>query len=502
MRRLMMCLGVVAFVVSPVMAGVSLLELSVQPGNTFGEGTCITPEGAFIGGNQSVGGVMWDVSTNTSVRPLAGSYNSSVSGIAWRTPTGGGPVELVVHGLNSGLFSMNATTDGGLTWSKRRWNEPGGGDPRIGATNTMQGFGGETVYATGWNRYYTQMLVAEMSGNYSMQFDKKSISGSKKSCMYGCSATGLAAGRRKGTTGYRNYKCQFDGDGGLSCAFFYGLHGSNVLDGTAWSVAADGSKIGGVSPVSDGRSGNWPYLSDGTPGGAIELPTYPDTGGSVSNGWVYGVSPNGDYACGHNYRGMEKAVLWDASDADPANWTITDLTELCDDAGALGKFTYNLRRAYAVTVADNGDILVTGRGVINDPVQYRGFLLTICEPIALAADILPNDDPNDMVVLKKADSKARLPIEVYGSEEFDVADVDLGSIRVAGTVIPVKVSNDGDENNDGYADLVIHVNRVDLINALDLSNEIGNVVDVVITGAAAGGCPCFEATDVVIPQAP
>jgi hypothetical protein len=237
---------------------------------------------------------------------------------------------------------------------------------------------------------------------------------------------------------------------------------------------------------------------------AQELPTFADTSGSSTNGIVYGLSPAGDYAVGMNYRGMEKAVLWDVSDADPGNWEIIDLTEYADANGVLGKFTYNLRRAYAVTVnEDNGDVLVTGRGVINDPIQYRGFLLTICtQPIILTADVLPSDDPNYMTVQKKADSKSRLPIEVYGSEEFDVADVDLSSIRVAGSVIPVKMQNDIDYDGDGLVDLKVHVNRAELINALNLANEIGNEVDVVLTGAAVGGCPIIEATDIVIPVAP
>ena len=503
MRRLMMCLGILAFVASTAMAGVSLTEIPAfsETGTSYGQ--CLTPDGKYIGGWSDYKGFVWDA-VNGIRQPWGGSYMTNVSGICYRNPADPCPQELLVFGYDAGWPAMNASTDGGLTWSKRRkTNWPSRRGPNIGANMTMQSIGDDTAYATCWSKDSdAQMGILKMWGcPWTYQGDTKGTPRNKNACMYGVSGTGLAAGRRKGSTGYRNYKCQYDGDGGLSCAFFYGLHGSKVLDGTAWSAARDGSKLGGVSPVSDGRPGNWPYLSDTTPGGAIELPTYSDTAGSSSNGWVYGVGPNGDLACGMNYRGMEKAVLWDASDADPANWTVTDLTELCNDAGALGRFTYNLRRGYGISVDEsNGDILIVGRGVINDPVRYRGFLLRICDPIAPAADILPSDDPNDFTVQKKADSKARLPIEVYGSAELDVADIDLGSIRVAGSVIPVKVSNDGDENHDGYADLVIHVNRVDLINALDLSNEIGNVVDVVITGAAAGGCPCFEATDVVIPQ--
>jgi len=500
MRRLMMCLGVVAFVASPAMAGVSLTEIPAfaEDGTSYGQ--CLTPDGKYIGGWSDSKGFVWDA-VNGIRQPWGGSYMTNVSGIAYRNPVGC-PQELLVFGYDAGWPAMNASTDGGLTWSKRRkTNWPSSRGVNIGANGTMQSIGDDTAYAACWSKDSdAQMGIIKMWGcPWQYQGDTKGTPRGKKACMYGVSGTGLAAGRRLGATGYRNYKCQYEGDGGLSCAFFYGLHPTKVLDGTAWSVARDGSKIGGVSPVGDGRPGNWPYLSDGTPGGAVELPTYSDTGGSSSNAWVYGVGPNGDLACGHNYRGMEKAVYWDASDADPANWTITDLTELCDDAGALGRFTYNLRRAYGISVDEsNGDILIVGRGVINDPVRYRGFLLRICEPLALAADILPNDDPNDFVVQKKTPGKSRLPIEVYGSAEFDVADVDLDSVKVAG-VSPVKISNDQDMNNDGYADLVIHVNRRELIDALSLVDD-GVPVDVVITGAAAGGCPCFEATDVVVPQ--
>ena len=120
-------------------------------------------------------------------------------------------------------------------------------------------------------------------------------------------------------------------------------------------------------------------------------------------------------------------------------------------------------------------------------------------PIPLDMDILPNDDPNNFTVLKKADSKARLPIEVYGSAVVDASDIDLDSIRVAGTVIPVKIQNDIDYDGDGIVDLKVHLNRVELINALDLANEPeGAVVDVVLTGAAVGGCPIIEATDSVV----
>ena len=89
---------------------------------------------------------------------------------------------------------------------------------------------------------------------------------------------------------------------------------------------------------------------------------------------------------------------------------------------------------------------------------------------------------------------------VYGSADLDVADINLASIKVAG-VTPVKLQNDTDMNGDTYVDLVIHVNRRALIDALTLVGN-GVPVEIVVTGAAVGGCPAFEATDVIVPVAP
>jgi hypothetical protein len=60
-------------------------------------------------------------------------------------------------------------------------------------------------------------------------------------------------------------------------------------------------------------------------------------------------------------------------------------------------------------------------------------------------------------------------VTVLGSSELDAAAVDVSSIRV-GTVGIDTNGNDGfkssikDVNNDGVADLIVHFNRIDLVD--------------------------------------
>jgi len=93
----------------------------------------------------------------------------------------------------------------------------------------------------------------------------------------------------------------------------------------------------------------------------------------------------------------------------------------------------------------------------------------------------------------------RLPIEVYGSELVDAADIDLTSVLVAG-VSPVKAQNDIDYDGDGLVDLKVHINRRDRIDPLSLDAEPEDaVVDVELTATRLSDGWAIEATDVVIP---
>lgn len=113
----------------------------------------------------------------------------------------------------------------------------------------------------------------------------------------------------------------------------------------------------------------------------VELPTFADTAGSTSNGLVYGSSQTGDFAVGMNYRGTEKAVLWDT-----AGMTITDLTEYFAAKGMLGNFS-RLSRAYGVAEDGTGGLWITGQGVWSADggvTNYtRGFVAWVPEPASM-----------------------------------------------------------------------------------------------------------------------
>jgi hypothetical protein len=128
--------------------------------------------------------------------------------------------------------------------------------------------------------------------------------------------------------------------------------------------------------------------------------------------------------------------------------------------------------------------------------------------VALALDILPDSCPNDFTV--NLQGKGRLPMAILGSETFDVSTIDVDTISIGGVAFPVKapsimdVSARAGEGEcacqmgvDGYADLVLHFSRRDVIQALGLdAMEPGTVVPVSVEGYLTNGKP-FKATDCV-----
>ena len=197
----------------------------------------------------------------------------------------------------------------------------------------------------------------------------------------GMSNTGRAAGFRKATTGTRqNCQLDFTTDGGTATqTLFVGLDGS-TNSGIASAMAGDGSAIFGQSPITVGSTTNYPYKK--VPGGSITgLPLLPGSAGSVSLGYVYGASVDGNYAVGMDYVGMERAALWgNLNDPNPANWWVINLTTWANDHGILGDFA-SLTRAYTMGIDGSGQLVIGGTGSAGGT---RGFILTIPEPATLA----------------------------------------------------------------------------------------------------------------------
>lgn len=137
-----------------------------------------------------------------------------------------------------------------------------------------------------------------------------------------------------------------------------------------------------------------------------------------------------------------------------------------------------------------------------------------CEPavhVEVPLDINPSDCPNEFTVNLK--SRGRLPMAIPGTEDFDVAQIDVSTITIAGLIFPVQepsiddvsVYAEGDEcicqvGVDGYDDLVLHFSRQDVIQALGLTEpEPGTTetIEVTVEGALIDGTP-FQATDCLV----
>ena len=164
---------------------------------------------------------------------------------------------------------------------------------------------------------------------------------------------------------------------------FTGLDGTVV--GECFSVSSDGNKIFGRSPTP--TDSNWhgykAVVTSATNSlqSIQQLPDFPDTGGSTRLATPYGCSADGRYAVGMNYRGAEKAVLWDTGDANPANWTVLDLTERAAAEGILGNFTV-LYRAFSIGTNSAGNPVITGVGMYDDGagLYNRAFVMVVGTP--------------------------------------------------------------------------------------------------------------------------
>jgi len=211
--------------------------------------------------------------------------------------------------------------------------------------------------------------------------------------MNGVAGNGRAVGwRRSGTTGaYVNYVADWKSAAGPAVWSFYGLDGTTA--GQALAVNADGTVIFGMSPLLvGGATNNYGYkavFNAAYPGPAAQLstkqlPNSPDTAGSAYLATPYGCSPDGKYAVGANYRsGIEKAVLWDTSNSNPANWTVTDLTDLALATGSPGIFA-RLVRAHSIATNTAGNLVITGVGLdTNTPANTRAFLMSLPPPAPL-----------------------------------------------------------------------------------------------------------------------
>jgi len=380
MKRMVIVAAAMAIVASSAMAA-SLIRVDPVGTNTASAVWAITNDGAWATGhgvgNTNDRAFVYRVSDGFTITNIvAGSYLVSGTGIGYRTVSG--TKYLVAGGKQSSAqIGMFQTSDNGTTWA-RPWGSSGSA-PSTAGYNSV---GGSGANDTAW------MVWAEGTSSYSLTriYDATSGTATKSVAqsgyVQGVSDTGRGACARKDTTGTkRSLYLDFTSDGGTAAEnYIANSIGNNY--GQATSVAGNGSVVFGQAPIVAGGTTNFPYAK--TVGGSfVNLPLLPGSTGSVSLGYPYGASEDGNAACGMDYAGKELAAVWWRS--NNGTWMVTDLTDLATSLGILDGFTGNLRRAYTMgTDPVTGHYVVAGMGVYYAPgstvALTRGFIMTLPFP--------------------------------------------------------------------------------------------------------------------------
>lgn len=379
-------------VMTNVFGSVTLTSIPVASGYAANEARAITPDGRYVVGfhgafsPSATNGYLYDVATgnlrNSIVTP-DGAAAAALTGVGYRTHNG--RLELVLDGYSAGWHANFMTTNGGATWGLSRRDTSLGTTPTLPPANSMAGTASDVFHSTWWdvNTSDWQAYVSRYSNTWpaSVRWDRKGILKGNEVGMNGISSTGRAAGYRwlNGVATKRNYVLDWNGSGTPTQWFLHGLDGSN--EGEAFAVSADGTTIFGRSPASGTVYGYKLEVTTAVPGVQIStnrLPNFPDVAGN-NTCCPYGCTADGKYAVGMSYRGLEKAVLWDTRDPNPARWTVLDLTDLAAAHGILSIFT-RLSRAYSVGTNAAGAFVIVGVGT--DGANTRAFVMTVEPPLA------------------------------------------------------------------------------------------------------------------------
>lgn len=113
-------------------------------------------------------------------------------------------------------------------------------------------------------------------------------------------------------------------------------------------------------------------------------------------------------------------------------------------------------------------------------VRYSGFEVAPLV-IDVEIDIKPGSDPNCF----NNDGHDVIPVAILGSANFDVTDVDAGTVALAGLSVGVKgksnklMAHIEDVNGDGFDDLVVQIEDVDgtFTSGSGVATLMGNLFD-------------------------
>jgi hypothetical protein len=207
--------------------------------------------------------------------------------------------------------------------------------------------------------------------------------------MNGVSSSGRAVGQRQltGKLYKNNYALTWNGGSGAGINY-NGLAGTT--EGEAFCASANGNTIFGRSPIVPLATNLYGYKAtftgpngsnDTTLASITQLPNLADVPtNSASLVFPYGCTADGRYVSGMNYRGQEKAALWDTGNADTNLWTVNDLSDLAM-ANTAGDIFVRLTRAFSVGTNGAGVLVIAGVGADNSLVK-RAFVMTLPQWVA------------------------------------------------------------------------------------------------------------------------
>lgn len=378
-KRLLLCAGVLGVIASVAVAGPATLVQMPRLGTDISsEARAVSADGQWVAGISQGKGVLWNPSTGFEQQVVAGGTwgFTQATGVGVRTV--GGVDQVVISGLSSGYVAV-ATWDGSTFGQFYRDGVTAGQGQ--GAYNTLGATKGTDAFYWAWKVGNYTIKNSLGTGANTVQTDSKSSTSPARMSTASISGAGLTAGWRTdaNNTQRQSYYQQHTGNGTGAVGFITGLDGGLKLE--AGAAAGDNltGKIFGVSNKPGDTVNSWPYQYSFATGLTTPLPMYGDEQGSVTRGYVYGASPDGRWASGMIYRGMERAALWDTQTG-----TVIDLTDWASNHGILDGFTGNLRRAYTVGVNAEGFPVIAGVGVGPNGANNIGFVLTLPEPATLA----------------------------------------------------------------------------------------------------------------------
>jgi hypothetical protein len=397
-------LFVTAWCATNTFGGLSLMEIPTLGTDVSNEGRAITQDGQYVvglsGTASTAKGFFYIVTNGVLQQPI--SYNNGAAatiatGVGYRTDNNQSPalVQVVVDGWTTSGHTDWETSDNGLTWGFKRRNTSYNTDYKLPGGNSLAATTASDVFFTVFGAVGENNAITCRGSNLwdtvtaaECTYVSKS-STTDKIIPYGIATNGRIVGFRKASGAINGNNTLYDYPNSSGTQWqFNGLAGT--LEGEAWAVSYDGTRIFGRSPVTAGDTNLYAYkavVTAGPPNSETSinaLPEIPRVGGSPTRCVPYGCTADGKYAVGYAYPHATLAVLWDTSDPNPANWKATDLTALAaaNGAGVPGLFSA-LTKAYSVGT-NATEVVITGYGVDAISGYTRAFLMTVPKSMAAA----------------------------------------------------------------------------------------------------------------------